>query len=357
MADGKTRGDRFTSLSHGSHLGAVPAAALTVEQFVAERAGDVKKLFEAVDDVPDARHLRRRARSWRPFGLVRCRASKADADRKVKTRKIPQCTSEEEKSKIPNATRMAATSVGTAQGDVQKLRVRKHWRRPDLLLRAHAWAPTLSSLRTRFLETHFWHAKRAHMENLWGHRLAVRNCSLGTRALVRALSRHCCTHERSYMQLIELFGSESILLDVLGRCGLDRRLLLAKEVRAGSRRARFLMKRCRGECDDEERLIGPALLLWSPKEVVQRCESKGNKEEEPEELPFVVDVQGELMETEPTTAHTKPDDVDMDGPDKECEMSLLLQTGWKIWFWIHPAAVAEAGSIINGVLTSMSTAK
>ncbi|CAK9048204.1 unnamed protein product [Durusdinium trenchii] len=343
MAAVSSSSHRFTSLSHGGLTGAVPSSVLAVEQFVAERAGDAQRLVDTLEEASQERHLRRRARSWRPFGLVRCRVSKART-RKVKQRTLPRYTSDEDFDKIPVATRMAAEQKGP--GDAPKVRVRKHWRRPALLLRAHAWAaPPVASTMPRYLETHVWHAKRAHMENLWGHRLASKNCALGTRALYRAMSQHCCAHDRSYVQLVELFGPESLLVDVLDQCGLDRKLLLAREVRAGSRRMRCLMK----ACDAERRLIGPTCFLWSPGAVVQRCQAKDlAKHDELEELPFVVDVRGENMDTGELASRlpdTKTDDVEM--ISGECVDAAPLRTGMKLWLWFHPAALPEAVASLN----------
>ena len=94
------------------------------------------------------------------------------------------------------------------------------------------------------------------------------------------------------MQIVELFGSEQLLVDVLGRCGIDRRLVLAKEARAGLRRERVLLKAC-----DSDRLICPAFILWSPTTITQSQPLDKGPEEE-EVLPFVMDVLGEHAETE-----------------------------------------------------------
>ena len=325
----------FTSLSHGTHVGAVAPSALVTEHFAAERAEDLQKLLANVELPVPARHLRRRARSWRPFGLVRLRVKQHES-RKVKHRTLPT------DGKIPVATRMAAEKQ---TGGDQTLRVRKHWRRPALLLRAHAWAPpsVAGSLQSRFLETHVWHAKRSHMENIWGHRLASQNNALGRRALARAAGRYCCVHDRSYMQIVELFGSEQLLVDVLGRCGIDRRLVLAKEARAGLRRERVLLKAC-----DSDRLICPAFILWSPTTITQSQPLDKGPEEE-EVLPFVMDVLGEHAETEKAEQAKTPadakaaEDVDMEGGSTSPKMpeTTPTETAWKLWLWIHPAAIEE----------------
>ena len=273
-------GGRLGALGHG----AVPPAALSVEHFAAERAEDAERLL-AMAAPTAVRHLRRRARSWRPFGLARGRAKKPR--RKVKRRRVA--------GEVPKATRLAVEDG--------VVRVRKHWRRPALLLQAHAWAPPTARTSQIYLATHMMHTKRAHMENIWGYRLAVRNSSLGLRALSRSLARHCCLHDRSYMQLFEVFGPLAQVEDVLRRCGVDRRLL-----RRDGRRRRVMFG---------QQLIGPAVVVWSAEAVTERAPPK-------EEL-FVVDVLGDA-----------PRDVRME------DAEIPLETGWKAWLWIHPAAALEA---------------
>ncbi len=64
---------------------------------------------------------------------------------------------------------------------------RKHRRRPRNLLeeynrrqRKHQW-----------LETHIWHAKRFHMVEKWGYKLALHPNDKGARASYRASRHHC----------------------------------------------------------------------------------------------------------------------------------------------------------------------
>ncbi|CAJ1461977.1 unnamed protein product [Effrenium voratum] len=304
---------RFTTNSAGTATGFTLPQAVSVEQFAAERAEDVQKLLASLGDVAaQPRHLRRRTRSWQPFGLLRRRtqASAPKTWRKVRRRKV--------EGQIP-----ASTKLAVEDGVV---RVRKHWRRPGLLLRAHAWAPPSlgAAAPTRYLETHVWHAKRAHMEEAWGHKLAACNNALGVRALHRAMSRHCCAHDRSYMQLVEIFGSEQLIVDTLAHCGADRRLILAKDARSGARRVRILLR----DCGDQ--LITPALLLWSPSMTTRHPPMA--KEPSDEEMPFTIDVQG----TGPSPG--SGGDVDM----VEAALEATPETGWIVWLWVHPAAAQEA---------------
>ena len=295
---------------------------------MADRSDDAAKLLGAVGDpavVP--KHLRRRARSWRPFGLLRCRPPAMEDAHIVRRKKTRYRTVKATDSGSLGAAAVAAEQDQAAS--VVRVRVRKHWRRAATLLRIHsASAPPLGGCATRYLPSHVWHAKRAHMENLWKHRLAARNCNLGPRALYRATSRQCCMHDRSYMQLFELFGAESSLVEVLTRCGINKRLACTEEARAGSRRVRALLYAL-----DSPRLIAPVQMLWSPHLCVRQLQQEQDPSSEEEILPFVVDVG---------VGHHGMSEADVP-MSKEVEPSnQAVEKGWKLWIWVHPSAADEA---------------
>lgn len=315
---------RYTA--RNTYQGAVPPAAVLIEDFVAERAHDAGKLVESLDRegiVP--KHLRRRARSWRPFGLLR-RRPPVMADARVVRRKRNRYRSI---TTTNDSAAVLAAEKEPGTGNV-RVRVRKHWRRPAILLKAHAsWVPPLAGTSQKYLQTHIWHAKRAHMENLWNHRLATRNCGLGVRALYRGISRHCCMHDRSYMQLIEIFGSEDSIVHTLNRCGVHKRLALSASARSGSRRFRSMLYAC-----DTAQLVAPVLILWCPSSCSKPRETQEPSSEE-EMLPFVVDV-GQDNAPQPDINMS----IDEDSKQDQVE-------GCKIWVWVHPSAADEALSNLS----------
>ena len=323
---------RYTA--RNTYQGAVPPAAVLIEDFVAERAHDAGKLVESLDHegiVP--KHLRRRARSWRPFGLLRCRPP-VMADARVVRRKRNRYRSI---TTTNDSAAVLAAEKEPGTGNV-RVRVRKHWRRPAILLMAHAsWVPPLAGTSQKYLQTHIWHAKRAHMENLWNHRLATRNCGLGVRALYRGISRHCCMHDRSYMQLIEIFGSEDSIVHTLNRCGVHKRLALSASARSGSRRFRSMLYAC-----DTAQLVAPVLILWCPSSCSKPRETQEPSSEE-EMLPFVVDV-GQDNAPQPDINMS----IDEDSKQDQVE-------GCKIWVWVHPSAADEAR--FPGVVQSGGTGR
>lgn len=66
-----------------------------------------------------------------------------------------------------------------------------------------------------WLETHIWHAKRFHMIERWGYKLARSSCDKTFRSCYRASSRHCLLQDISYVGCIELIGPLEALCDGL----------------------------------------------------------------------------------------------------------------------------------------------
>lgn len=103
----------------------------------------------------------------------------------------------------------------------QKRPSRKYRRRATNLLeeynrrqRRHVW-----------LETHIWHAKRFHMIERWGHRLALRPCDKAFRACYRASSAHCLLQDISYYTPIHIKGPVETIKEMFSSltssdCGL-----------------------------------------------------------------------------------------------------------------------------------------
>ena len=100
---------------------------------------------------------------------------------------------------------------------------------------------------------------------------------------------------------------------------------------------------------DSDRLICPAFILWSPTTITQSQPLDKEPEEEEEVLPFVMDVLGEHAETEKAEQAKTPadakaaEDVDMEGGSTSPKMpeTTPTETAWKLWLWIHPAAIEE----------------
>lgn len=87
---------------------------------------------------------------------------------------------------------------------------RKHRRRPQNLLNQY----NRRQLYNVWLETHIWHAKRFHMSNRWGHRLAEAPCDKVFRACYRATSKHCLLQDVSYYTPVRITGDIDTIKDM-----------------------------------------------------------------------------------------------------------------------------------------------
>ncbi|KIY46529.1 POP1-domain-containing protein [Fistulina hepatica ATCC 64428] len=67
----------------------------------------------------------------------------------------------------------------------------------------------------KWLETHLWHAKRMHMGDLWGYRLALQPAEKSFRSSHRASVHGSILHDVSYQAVIELKGPPAILAELL----------------------------------------------------------------------------------------------------------------------------------------------
>ncbi|KAH8281246.1 hypothetical protein KR018_002097 [Drosophila ironensis] len=127
--------------------------------------------------------------------------------------------------RLPRQYRQAHNSQMSKGGNkpvTSKRPSRKYRRRPANLLaeyvrrqRKHIW-----------LETHIWHAKRFHMAERWGYRLALSSCDKTYRACYRASAEHCLLQDVSFYTCYELRGLLGDLIKGFARltsprCGLD----------------------------------------------------------------------------------------------------------------------------------------
>lgn len=110
-----------------------------------------------------------------------------------------------------HSAQMAKSANGQNLPSTNKRPSRKYRRRPRNLLSEY-------SRRQRnkiWLETHIWHAKRFHMIDKWGYRIANYSNDKCFRANYRAITKHCLLQDISYYTCIEIVGEESLLKTTL----------------------------------------------------------------------------------------------------------------------------------------------
>ncbi|BGP20434.1 hypothetical protein JCM10213_001558 [Rhodosporidiobolus nylandii] len=137
---------------------------------------------------------------------------------------------------------------------------KRWWKRRGV--KAEMWAKRQE--KKIWLETHVWHAKRMHMTEIWGHRLALTPTAKAFRSSHRATQHGCLLHDASYYQYLELRGPFDALVAVLERvCDSAGRKVWGGRYSTGAREVTTdlydpsLSPYPRG-------LLGPATFLWRP---------------------------------------------------------------------------------------------
>ncbi|KAK4048654.1 Ribonucleases P/MRP protein subunit pop1 [Microbotryomycetes sp. JL201] len=177
------------------------------------------------------RHLRRRAASHN-------------------VRKLPMRLRVRAKQEVPPDSAKPKRKTRKMLG---KKRIFKFINRADVLKR-----------RQRFkiwLETHMWHAKRMHMVEIWGHRLATRPTMKAFRSSYRASKHGSLIHDASYFQYMTLSGSYDKLRTVLDLvCDPFGPRPASKRFAQGQREYSTVLYHPNQK---PARQIGPIALIWN----------------------------------------------------------------------------------------------
>ncbi|EIW59552.1 POP1-domain-containing protein [Trametes versicolor FP-101664 SS1] len=268
--------------------------ALDVERFAESRAFEINAMHEAMQNARSAstqrawqqlpRHLRRRAASHDvrrvPLRLRdKARAEMDPARRKALGRSMPK----KSKRNQPNRT-----------GKLLARQKDKTW-----------------------LETHLWHAKRMHMDNMWGYRLATTPTEKSFRPSHRASVHGSILHDASYQATIEIVGPEDILRAILDSCcDCQGPSPGAKRFLTG---ARAIETHIYGYNTYPDQLLTPATILWHA-EAVTSSASKAQ-------------TSGDDGSTSKGKGKEKATATTSSDPEHK------IRT---VWIRVHPAATAEA---------------
>ncbi|GJE88273.1 POP1 and POPLD domain-containing protein [Phanerochaete sordida] len=160
-----------------------------------------------------------------------------------------------------------------------------------------------------WLETHLWHAKRMHMQDHWGYRLAESPTEKSYRPSHRASMHGSILHDASYMGLIELQGPEQVLKALLDSC-CDPQIASpgAKRFTTGARACdTHLYKREAYPFS----LVAPITVLWKPqlRQSTQQTASQSRRK----------------------TSKGK-------GKERESDENALERV---VWIWAHPSVFAQ----------------
>ncbi|XP_076178150.1 POP1 ribonuclease P/MRP subunit isoform X2 [Ptiloglossa arizonensis] len=135
---------------------------------------------------------------------------------------------------------------------------RKYRRRPRNLLSEY-------NRRQRskiWLETHIWHAKRFHMIEKWGYKIAIHANDKCFKANYRAVAKHCLMQDISYYTAVEINGPEVILKETLKHhCNPLGLTFSAKIFITGTREGTLMFFKKNGY---PQFPIGYVNFLWKP---------------------------------------------------------------------------------------------
>ncbi|KAJ1644525.1 Ribonucleases P/MRP protein subunit pop1 [Coemansia asiatica] len=222
------------------------ARSIGVVGFVEARAFEINSLQRTLDDARNSgnarafqtlpRHLRRRAASHNV--------------KRIPARLRARALEEMKKS--------AASSSSSAKLTNHKAACRYKRRRTRSVREEYE----LRQSGKRWLETHVWHAKRMHMQHLWGTMIATTPNERSHRAAYRAAKERCYAHDVSYFTTLEIAGHEQQVLGCLVALTAPGALTPALRCySSGARMAPLTLYRAgRYPCG----VLGPASALWKP---------------------------------------------------------------------------------------------
>ncbi|GAA6042385.1 hypothetical protein JCM8097_004489 [Rhodosporidiobolus ruineniae] len=114
-----------------------------------------------------------------------------------------------------------------------------------------------------WLETHVWHAKRMHMTEIWGHRLAEMPTAKAFRSSYRASQHGALVHDASYYQYFELRGPFEDLQKLLERvCDPVTVGPWSKRYSTGARE--YTTDVYDSSATYPRGLLGPCTFIWQP---------------------------------------------------------------------------------------------
>ncbi|GJJ13300.1 hypothetical protein Clacol_007552 [Clathrus columnatus] len=172
-----------------------------------------------------------------------------------------------------------------------------------------------------WLETHIWHAKRMHMKNLWGYRLAETPTEKSYRPSHRSSVHSSILHDASYFGTISISGNQPVLERLLnGCCDCQGSSPGAVRYSLGSRAQDTHLYKWRSYPFD---LIAPITIIWKPFSIKNEDDLN-------------------LSNTEKTKVNNKKN-VSKKGKEKEVLLSLPTDPSTKrtLWIRVHPSAWKE----------------
>lgn len=213
--------------------------AIDVEKFVEARAFEISAMQSARKNVEDsATH-----RVWQTLPrFLRRRAASHDV------RRVPVRLRQKAKAEMDPVKKRKLNRKISRAGMSKKIAKTQQFLKRQ---RDKTW-----------LETHIWHAKRMHMKNLWGYRLAETPTEKAHRPSHRAAVHASILHDASYFGTISISGKQPVLEKLLnGCCDCQGAKPSAVRYSLGSRIQETHLYKWHSYPLD---LIAPIIIIWRP---------------------------------------------------------------------------------------------
>ncbi|KAF7299081.1 hypothetical protein MIND_00856400 [Mycena indigotica] len=158
-----------------------------------------------------------------------------------------------------------------------------------------------------WLETHIWHAKRMHMENMWGYRLAVTPTEKAFRPSHRASVHGSIIHDASYYATFQIRGPQNILNKILTLISDPQDI-----APPGAPRYHSGFRTCETHIYEPHQypygFVGTATIIWKPRNLgtaqpLSKPSKKG-KEKASEERTSTADMRTVWLRSHPSVSDT-----------------------------------------------------
>lgn len=163
--------------------------------------------------------------------------------------------------RLPQKYRFIHVNQMAKSGPTAKKRrpSRKYRRKPYNLMKEY----TRRKQKNVWLETHLWHSKRYHMQDLWGYKIPFAQTDKRYRASYKATANHCLLQDMSFFSAIEVNGNLEVLKEGFKRitsqeCGLT---LMAKSFQNGVREGDVDLFK---QDSYPSKALGNVSFIWKP---------------------------------------------------------------------------------------------
>uniref|UniRef100_A0A6B2KZ66 Pop1 N-terminal domain-containing protein n=1 Tax=Arcella intermedia TaxID=1963864 RepID=A0A6B2KZ66_9EUKA len=182
---------------------------------------------------------------------------------------------------VPSRLRAKALREIELGGTIKNTKKRRYRKTKRILNRVRHYKKR--QITKKWLPTHLWHAKRFHMENKWGYRIARSPTNKGARAIYRAVKTESVIYDATHTAPIKLSGKQKELIFMLGHLSQPATANLLY-LRGGQYGSNWLYEKKDAKLP---KLVCPMEFYWKPLVGKEKSSSQDTNEMEREVWVFV----------------------------------------------------------------------